>query len=122
MAREQAAVKAAGGTSRQVVEFALERHLTLEALRSALSAAERSMAATPADVIVDCSRMESYDVEARAAFVEWNARMRSHIAHLAVLTNRPMWHLVVSGMALASRQRMKAFTHRADALAWFRER
>jgi hypothetical protein len=111
VSREQAALNTAGVSSLQVVEFALARHLTLQIV-----------AATRADVVVDCSAMESYDVDARAAFVDWNSRMRSRVAHLAVLTTKPMWHLVVSGMALASRQKMKAFVHRTDALAWFAER
>ena len=77
------------------------------------------MAVGQVDVVVECRSMEGYDLDARGAFVDWNSRMRSHIAHLAVLTDRAMWKLVVSGMALASRQTMRAFPARPEALEWF---
>ncbi len=103
-----------------VVEITLAEHLTLEKVRLALDEAERTiLVANQADVLVECRAMVGYDLDARGAFVEWNARMRARIAHLAVLTDRPMWRLVVSGMALASRQNMRAFANRPDALAWF---
>lgn len=62
--------------------------------------------------------MVSYETDARELFVDWNRKRRGQVARLAVVTERPMWHLVVSGMALASGQAMKAFSDHDAAHAW----
>jgi SpoIIAA-like len=104
------------------LDVSLRGHLTQERLQGALLEADRALDASSSSVrlIVDCREMSGYDTEARDFFVAWNTRMRARIAKLAVVTERKMWHLVVSGMALASGQRMKAFDDRASALIWLK--
>lgn len=105
-----------------IIEILLRGHLTRDALRSALLAAAVSIdeAGSSARVLVDCRDMSGYDTDARELFVSWNSEMRSRIARLAVVTERGMWHLVVSGMALASGQPMKAFKDRVSAMVWLK--
>ena len=107
-------------TNSGAIEVELCGHLTLDQLHSKLVAAEAAVArlSPKPHLIVDCRAMDGYDVAARTFFVEWNAKMRDRLGKLAVLTERQMWHLVVSGMALASRRQMRAFSTREDALAW----
>jgi hypothetical protein len=69
-------------------------------------------------LIVNCRTMTGYDADARALFVSWNARFRSRINRVAVLTEKILWHMVVGAMAVASGQRMKAFDSLEAADEW----
>jgi hypothetical protein len=50
--------------------------------------------------------------------MSWNARFRSRIDRVAVLTDNILWHMVVGAMAVASGQRMKAFDTLEAADTW----
>jgi hypothetical protein len=51
-------------------------------------------------------------------FVSWNSGYRPRIRRVAVLTEKPLWHMVVAAMAVASGQKMKAFTTLDKANTW----
>ena len=104
----------------EIVAVELTGHLTKAALVSALDAADSALASTAERIVllVDCRSMTGYDTEAREYFVEWNKAARARVRRLAVVTERAMWQLVVSGMALASGQAMKAFDDRYSAERW----
>lgn len=104
----------------RIVEVELVGHLTKTQLIDALAGADSLLSSTsePIALLVDCSQMTAYDTDAREHFVEWNRVARSRVQRLAVMTTRTMWHLVVSGMALASGQSMKAFNDRDAAESW----
>lgn len=101
----------------------LEGHLTATMLAAALLAAEQRVdrLTGPIDVVFDCLRMTGYDMEAREAFVDWHRRMGTRLGRIAIITERRLWHLIISGMGLASQQHMKAFHTFADALPWLAE-
>lgn len=104
---------------RPYVEVVLAGQLTARALEKRLNQASASLASgTARGVLVDCLAMSGYDHDARESFVLWNRREKSRIARLAVVTDRAMWHLVVSGMALASGGKLKAFNQRLPAIDW----
>ena len=106
----------------RIVEVVLSGHLTLESLRASLDIAEKSVSAADgaAVLLVNCQRMSAYDAAARQYFVDWNRKMQGSIRRLAVVTDRTMWQLVVSVMALASGQAMKGFAEPASAQHWLR--
>lgn len=105
-----------------IVEVTLQGNLSKLMLAKALDAADATLSASQErlPLLVDCSSMTGYDTEARDYFVSWNKVARTRVRRLAVVTQRTMWHLVVSGMALASGQAMKAFDDRASALRWLK--
>lgn len=92
----------------------LRGHLTALALESALSAVDSSATA----VLVDALEMTDYDAEARTAFVAWNRRTRDRIQRVAVVTDKPIWRMVISAMGVASRQKMRAFASKSEAREW----
>jgi hypothetical protein len=102
------------------VHVTLTGHLTSEALEQALTAATERLGQDfhRVALIVDCGTMTGYDADARALFMSWNARFRSRIDRVVVLTDKILWHMVVGAMALASGQRMKAFDGLEAAEAW----
>jgi hypothetical protein len=102
------------------VHATLTGHLTRDALEQALDGATQRLGQDFHQValIVDCRTMTGYDGDARALFVDWNARSRSRTARLAVLTEKVLWHMVVGAMAVASGQRMKAFDSLEAADEW----
>lgn len=69
-------------------------------------------------LLVDCSAMADYDVQARADFVRWLRKNRSRFPSIAVVTSNRLWHLVVATMALASSTSLKAFDSRSSAESW----
>ncbi|HJL16939.1 MAG TPA: STAS/SEC14 domain-containing protein [Sandaracinaceae bacterium LLY-WYZ-13_1] len=103
----------AASLSIDVVE--LTGHLTCEALDAALAGVEPR---PPMVLVVDCRAMTGYDAEARRRFVEWHREHRDRIAAVAVVTEKRLWHMIVSAMSLASGQRMRAFDAMDQARAW----
>ncbi len=99
------------------VQVTLGGHLTREALERAL-AGVLGPDRQGATVVVDCRAMTSYELDARSAFVEWSAAHRSAIRGVAVLTDKPFWHLVIRAMSLASGQRIRPFATLHDATEW----
>lgn len=92
-------------------------HLTSAALEETLTKVETEVALC-AGMLVDCSKMTGYDADARAYFVAWHRRKAEGIEGVAVVTRKPLWRLVISAMALASGQRMKAFDDVKSADRW----
>ncbi|MBO6936747.1 MAG: STAS/SEC14 domain-containing protein [Deltaproteobacteria bacterium] len=69
-------------------------------------------------LLVDCSRMDDYEGEARRLFTEWNAKNKHRVQGVAVVTDKLLWHMVVSTIGLASSQTMKAFSDIDEAYGW----
>jgi len=97
-----------------VATVELTGHLTQEQLETALASVAKDATA----VVLDCRPMSSYDFSARKAFVEWSGRHRARIRRVAILTDNPLWPVVISAMALASKQNMRAFRTPEDAKHW----
>jgi hypothetical protein len=95
----------------------LEGHLTRERLASALGDLVTGGRAAP-EILVDALAMDSYDLDARHAFVEW--MRKSSPRKVAILTKRPMWRMVIGSMALASGIAMQAFPDAEAAAVWLR--
>jgi len=100
-----------------VATVQLEGHLTPGQLATALAGVHKDATA----VVLDCRPMDSYDFSARKAFVDWNEQHRGRIRRVAIVTANPLWPLVISAMALASKQNMKAFRSAEDAGHWASE-
>jgi hypothetical protein len=103
-----------------VVQLRMMGHLTLSDLQQATMSIDGDLTktSTPVGLLVDCSQMSSYEADARMFFVQWSRSTRARVRRTAVVTDRPLWHMVVAGMAFASGQAMRAFGTRASALAW----
>lgn len=113
------AVPSEGRLPLAFIDGALEGHLTriqLEGVLEAIGAGLPQEGTAP--VVLDCSRMEGYDLDARHAFVEWNKRWRDHISRVAIVTSNRLYHVVIGAMSLASGQAMKGFAEREEAEAW----
>jgi hypothetical protein len=100
-----------------IATVSLKGHLTKAVLETALSAVDASATA----LLVDTTDMTDYDAGARELFVSWNDRMRDKIGRVAIVTGKPMWRMVITTMAMASRQKMKAFDTISSAFAWLAE-
>ena len=104
------------------VTGALIGHLTRVQLQGVLE--QMSMGLSTEEqrpVLLDCSCMDGYDLDARHAFVEWNKQWREHISRVGIVTDNRVYHLVISAMSLASGQSMKGFGELSEAEAWLRE-
>lgn len=93
----------------------LEGHLTLESLELALASLSVSQLRP---LLVDCTKMDSYEAAARERFVEWHREHRAVISGVAVVTDNRLWHMIVSAMSLASGQKMRAFADAEAAHVW----
>ena len=65
--------------------------------------------------------MVDYSHDARQLFIDWNRAHRKDLEAVAVVSDQTRWQLVVPTMALASGQRMRAFSRRSAALSWLSE-
>lgn len=102
------------------IQITLKGHLANSQLRQALDTAEAKLkrSGAPRGLVVDCSQMTGYNMAARTTFVEWNKKWRGTISRVAIVTDKRLWHMVISVMAKASGQQMKAFVNLAQAQAW----
>jgi len=95
----------------------LEGILSAAGLAQALGAVDLSSDR----MLVDVLEMTDYQPEARELFVDWHKRHRGELSKVAIVTSNGFWRVVVSAMALASGQHMKAFDARPEAEAWLNE-
>lgn len=102
------------------IEVALDGHLTVAALTAALHPVRDRVSLSPGGVrlLFDCRTMRGYDREARQLFVDWHRECSARVVRIAVVTENPLWPLVVSAMALASHREMKAFSNKEAAMRW----
>jgi hypothetical protein len=119
MATDPPISSASGGTAKRapfhVVK--LEGVLSAAGLAQSLGAVDLSSDR----MLVDVLEMTDYQPEARELFVDWHKRHRSQLSKVAIVTSNAFWRVVVSAMALASGQHMKAFDARRAAEAWLDE-
>lgn len=102
-------------------EIRLSGHLTADALDAELARIAPALAgAQPASVtlLVDAGEMTGYHVAARERFVAWNRMHRDRVRRVAIVTTRTLWRAVISAMALASSQQIRAFADAAEARDW----
>jgi hypothetical protein len=102
------------------LQITLKGHLTNSQLHHAFDKVEAELerSAVPCGLIVDCSSMTSYDMAARSTFVEWNKKWRGKISRVAIVTDKWLWHMVISVMAKAAGQSMKPFANLENAREW----
>lgn len=102
------------------LQITLKGHLTNSQLMQAFDTVEAELerSTVPCGLIVDCSRMTSYDMAARSTFVEWNKKWRGKISRVAIVTDKWLWHMVINVMAKAAGQSMKPFTNLEQAREW----
>ncbi len=89
-----------------------------QVLRATKQAGEQLDRLGKGRLLVDCLTMNDYEGEARRLFTEWNAQNKNRVEGVAVVTDKLLWHMVVSTIGLASSQTMKAFSSADDAEAW----
>lgn len=96
-------------------------HLDVLQVQDELRAIESDIEANgTVALLIDASRMTGYETAARQAFVAWNRENRDRVTTVAVVTDKPLWHMVVRAMSLASAQSMRPFHTRAEAETWLR--
>jgi hypothetical protein len=105
-----------------VVVVNLEGHLTEETLSRALRVAEDDVERLGrASLVIDATQMTGYATAAREYFVAWHRRYRDRLGRVAVVTNKPLWHMVIRAMSFAASVSMQPFSARLEALEWARE-
>ena len=114
-----------GGTElkSERLSLTLTGHLTRSALDNQLASVTERFVDTQGrlPLLVDCLTMRGYDKDARERFISWNREHSQKLSRVAVVTEKQMWHLVVSVMALVSEQQIKAFNDRVAAERWLAE-
>jgi hypothetical protein len=103
-----------------VLEVVIRGQLTRDAMTGLLAPVSVAIKRTPdpCAVLVDCLAMTGYDLDARKIFVEWNAEHRRRVDRVAIVTDKQLWQLVITAMALASGQRMAPFSTRSAGREW----
>jgi hypothetical protein len=101
-----------------VLRIALKGHLTRSSLRTALVTIEPNLMKEVRCLVIDFRAITGYDADARSLFIEWNIRHKPRLKAVAVLTDNDFWPVLISAVALASRQRMQVFADESTALAW----
>ena len=108
-----------GGTAKRVPFHTVKLEGVLSAVRLAQALGAVDMSSDR--MLVDVLDMTDYEAGARELFVDWHKRHRGELRKVAIVTSNAFWRVVVSAMALASGQHMKAFDARPAAEAWLDE-
>lgn len=72
----------------------------------------------PASLVMDCQDMTDYELGCRELLVSWAHGHRALLARIAVVTDRPLWHMVVYAMAVSSGLEIRPFAQLEDAIEW----
>lgn len=72
----------------------------------------------PPSLVVDCMGMTDYELGCREVFVSWASEHRATLFRIAVVTDRPLWHMVVSAMAVSSGLEIRTFEKLDEAIEW----
>jgi hypothetical protein len=94
----------------------LAGHLTAESVDATLGSVD--VPDCDCALLIDCMHMTGYDNEARERFVVWNREHKERLRRVAVVTDKPLWRMVISAMSLASGQQMRGFASRGEAEQW----
>jgi MFS superfamily sulfate permease-like transporter len=110
------------GELNHTVVIKFDGHLTLAFCEQELAGVTTRLQADAAntELLFDCRTMTGYDAEARTRFVEWHKQHRERLGRVAIVTDNPLWHVVISAMSLAARHQMQSFTTRVAAETWLR--
>jgi hypothetical protein len=100
------------------LRLTLTGHLSSSRLGSALGMLEGDLGRENRPLIVDFRQVTSYDPDARILFIDWNKRHRARLRAVAILSENSFWPVMVSAMALATKQRMRVFVDERSALDW----
>jgi hypothetical protein len=100
----------------QAVVCVLPLHLTGETLARAIGSIGDDLG-TARTIIFDALGMKDYTPEARNTFIDI-VRDLAPGTRVAVVTDRPMWRIVISAMALAAAREIRVFTARRAAEAY----
>lgn len=105
------------------IHLRLSGHLSEPVLVAELNRADHELLGVrhPPILVVNCLTMSGYDSAARGLFISWNSRQKRKFLCVAIITENKLWHMVVSSMALASGQKMKAFSSLSQAEPWMSE-
>ncbi len=94
--------------STPIVRVCFVGHLTRDQVETALGTVPLR-AHGRIGLLLDCSDMHGYDLDARHGFVEWNQRARAQLAAVGIVTSNSLWGMVIRAMSLASGVSMRAF-------------
>ncbi len=105
-------------TKTSLARGVLRGHLDAAALATALGRLEEGLPERDGRIVLDCREMTGYELEARQAFVAWNARVRGRVLRVAILTPHRLWWMVIAAMSVAAQLPMKGFEDEQSATAW----
>lgn len=74
------------------------------------------------NLVVNCLAMEGYDAEARRAFQQSVGGRLGSLRHVAVITDRKLWPMIVATMSAMTRVPMRSFGDVQEAEVWFSQR
>lgn len=101
-----------------VVQGRLFGHLTTSSLQEETDRLDALLLQPGGLLLLDCSEMTSYDPDARSAFVGWSRHRLQGGSKVAIVTQKPLWSMVIGAMALVSGVKMRAFTSIHEGESW----
>lgn len=99
----------------------LENHVDGEVMGAALRDIKRSFAGKRHGIIVDTLDMRTYDIDAQRVFIAWVNENSDQIVKVAVVSDKSVWHMVISTMVPLIDVPLKIFYEMDDAKTWVRE-
>jgi len=102
----------------EVVRGRLSGHLTTSSLKEETDRLEGLLPQLGGLLTLDCAEMDSYDADARSTFVAWARHRLVGGSKVAIVTQKPLWGMVIDAMALVSGVKMRALTSLGQGESW----
>ena len=101
-----------------VVRGRLSGHLTTPLLQEETTRLDTLLPRQGGFLSLDCLEMTAYDPDARSAFVGWARHRLQGGSKVAIVTQKPLWSMVIGAMALVSGVKMRAFSSVDEGGVW----
>ena len=101
-----------------IVEVQAKGHLTECVMGQLLSDVEYNMPDGDFGILFLTSDMCGYDMGARPVFIQWLNKNVDRVRRLAIVSEKQLWHLLLSSMANSIDTKMAIFYEEEGARDW----
>ncbi len=101
-----------------MIVIELSSHVGTETMEESLREISRDFGISKHAILIDTLGMQSYDMGAQKVFTQWVNEHSDSISKVAIVSDKQVWHMVISTMSPMMNVPMRVFYLKDDAKKW----